>query len=67
MSLICSVLTFCPDVIGRCIGEEAKYEGIRLLFDGLQQPVLNKQVGASAKHAAAAGAPPLLPPQSELK
>ncbi|KAJ7403708.1 hypothetical protein WISP_149524 [Willisornis vidua] len=32
------------DVIGKCIGEEAKYEGIRLLFDGLQQPVLNKQL-----------------------
>lgn len=26
------------------MGDEAKYEGIRLLFDGLQQPVLNKQV-----------------------
>ncbi|CAJ0956133.1 unnamed protein product, partial [Ranitomeya imitator] len=39
----------CPssctlDLIGKCIGEEAKYEGIRLLFDGLQQPVLNKQL-----------------------
>lgn len=32
------------DLIGKCIGEEAKYEGIRLLFDGMQQPVLNKQV-----------------------
>ncbi|KAF2987239.1 hypothetical protein EK904_000050 [Melospiza melodia maxima] len=31
-------------LIGKCIGEEAKYEGIRLLFDGLQQPVLNKQL-----------------------
>lgn len=27
------------------MGEEAKYEGICLLFDGLQQPILNKQVG----------------------
>lgn len=35
---------FCPDFVGKCIGEEAKYEGVRLLFDGLQQPVLNKQV-----------------------
>lgn len=26
------------------MGEEAKYEGIRLFFDGLQQPILNKQV-----------------------
>lgn len=32
------------DLLGKCIGEEAKYEGIKLLFDGLQQPVLNKQV-----------------------
>ncbi|KAG5857305.1 hypothetical protein ANANG_G00018050 [Anguilla anguilla] len=30
------------DFLGKCIGEEAKYEGVRLLFDGLQQPVLNK-------------------------
>lgn len=37
-------LEFGLDLIGKCIGEEAKYEGIRLLFDGLQQPVLNKQV-----------------------
>lgn len=32
------------DFVGKCIGEEAKYEGIRFLFDGLQQPLLNKQV-----------------------
>lgn len=32
------------DFLVKCIGEEAKYEGVRLLFDGLQQPVLNKQV-----------------------
>ncbi|XP_026789928.1 sorting nexin-14 isoform X5 [Pangasianodon hypophthalmus] len=35
---------YIPDFLGKCIGEEAKYEGIRLLFDGLQQPVLNKQL-----------------------
>lgn len=34
----------CLDLIVKCIGEEAKYESVRLLFDGLQQPVLNKQV-----------------------
>uniref|UniRef100_A0A8C8SNT7 Sorting nexin-14 n=1 Tax=Pelusios castaneus TaxID=367368 RepID=A0A8C8SNT7_9SAUR len=33
-----------PDLIGKCIGEDAKYEGIRLLFEGMQQPVLNKQL-----------------------
>ncbi|XP_039641804.1 sorting nexin-14-like isoform X9 [Perca fluviatilis] len=33
-----------PDFLGKCIREEAKYEGVRLLFDGLQQPVLNKQL-----------------------
>lgn len=38
------IVLFCSDFVGKCIGEEAKYEGVRLLFDGLQQPVLNKQV-----------------------
>ncbi|XP_062862888.1 sorting nexin-14-like isoform X2 [Trichomycterus rosablanca] len=35
---------YIPDILGKCIGEEAKYEGIKLLFDGLQQPILNKQL-----------------------
>ncbi|XP_073445737.1 sorting nexin-14 isoform X2 [Dendrobates tinctorius] len=38
------MMAYIPDLIGKCIGEEAKYEGIQLLFDGLQQPVLNKQL-----------------------
>ncbi|XP_062980976.1 sorting nexin-14 isoform X2 [Elgaria multicarinata webbii] len=38
------MMKYIPDLIGKCIGEEAKYEGIRLLFEGLQQPVLNKQL-----------------------
>ncbi|XP_077946103.1 sorting nexin-14 isoform X7 [Gasterosteus aculeatus] len=38
------MMTYIPDFLGKCIGEEAKYEGVRLLFDGLQQPVLNKQL-----------------------
>ncbi|XP_068087212.1 sorting nexin-14 isoform X2 [Hyperolius riggenbachi] len=38
------MMNYIPDLIGKCIGDEAKYEGIRLLFDGLQQPVLNKQL-----------------------
>ncbi|KAM7403155.1 hypothetical protein PAMA_003872 [Pampus argenteus] len=38
------MMRYIPDFLGKCIGEEAKYEGVRLLFDGLQQPVLNKQV-----------------------
>lgn len=33
-----------PDVLVRWIGEDANQEGIRLLFEGLQQPLLNKQV-----------------------
>ncbi|KAG9336159.1 hypothetical protein JZ751_002506 [Albula glossodonta] len=37
------MMNYIPDFLGKCIGEEAKYEGVRLLFDGLQQPVLNKQ------------------------
>ncbi|KAK2527722.1 Snx14 [Columba livia] len=39
-----SLITLLRDLMGKCIGEEAKYEGIRLLFDGMQQPVLNKQL-----------------------
>ncbi|KAM7117184.1 sorting nexin-14 isoform 1-T1 [Ciconia maguari] len=38
------MMRYIPDLIGKCIGDEAKYEGIRLLFDGMQQPVLNKQL-----------------------
>ncbi|XP_063765208.1 sorting nexin-14-like isoform X5 [Eleginops maclovinus] len=38
------MMTYIPDFLGKCIGEEAKYGGVRLLFDGLQQPVLNKQL-----------------------
>ncbi|XP_074804163.1 sorting nexin-14 isoform X4 [Natator depressus] len=38
------MMRYIPDLIGKCIGEDAKYEGIRLLFDGMQQPVLNKQL-----------------------
>ncbi|XP_064810208.1 sorting nexin-14-like isoform X2 [Oncorhynchus masou masou] len=35
---------YIPEFLGKCFGEEARYEGVRLLFDGLQQPVLNKQL-----------------------
>uniref|UniRef100_A0A8C7RKI3 Sorting nexin-14 n=1 Tax=Oncorhynchus mykiss TaxID=8022 RepID=A0A8C7RKI3_ONCMY len=35
---------YIPEFLGKCIGEEARFEGVRLLFDGLQQPVLNKQL-----------------------
>ncbi|XP_061599660.1 sorting nexin-14-like isoform X2 [Cololabis saira] len=38
------MMSYIPDFLGKCIGEEARYEGVRLLFDGLQQPVLNKQL-----------------------
>uniref|UniRef100_A0A3P9KSJ7 Sorting nexin-14 n=1 Tax=Oryzias latipes TaxID=8090 RepID=A0A3P9KSJ7_ORYLA len=38
------MMNYIPDILGKCIGEDAKYEGVRLLFDGLQQPVLNKQL-----------------------
>uniref|UniRef100_A0A3P9M6Q7 Sorting nexin-14 n=1 Tax=Oryzias latipes TaxID=8090 RepID=A0A3P9M6Q7_ORYLA len=42
------MMNYIPDILGKCIGEDAKYEGVRLLFDGLQQPVLNKQVQKEA-------------------
>ncbi|XP_048456688.1 sorting nexin-14 isoform X3 [Rhincodon typus] len=38
------MMNYIPDFFVKCVGEEAKYEGVRLLFEGLQQPVLNKQV-----------------------
>ncbi|XP_031435622.1 sorting nexin-14 isoform X2 [Clupea harengus] len=38
------MMHYIPDLLTKCIGEESKYEGARLLFDGLQQPVLNKQL-----------------------
>ncbi|XP_036405366.1 sorting nexin-14-like isoform X2 [Megalops cyprinoides] len=38
------MMNYIPEFIGKCIGEDAKYEGVRLLFDGLQQPLLNKQM-----------------------
>ncbi|KAM9571808.1 sorting nexin-14-like isoform 6-T6 [Salvelinus alpinus] len=38
------MMKYIPEFLGKCIGEEARYEGVRLLFDGLQQPVLNKQL-----------------------
>ncbi|XP_062379144.1 sorting nexin-14-like isoform X5 [Sardina pilchardus] len=38
------MMKYIPDFLTKCIGEESKYEGVRLLFDGLQQPVLNKQL-----------------------
>ncbi|XP_068454795.1 sorting nexin-14-like isoform X2 [Clinocottus analis] len=38
------MMNYLPDVVMKCIGQEAKYDGVRLLFDGFQQPVLNKQM-----------------------
>uniref|UniRef100_A0A672H098 Sorting nexin-14-like n=1 Tax=Salarias fasciatus TaxID=181472 RepID=A0A672H098_SALFA len=42
------MMKYLPDFVGRCIGEDAKYEGIQLLFEALQQPLLNKQVERSS-------------------
>ncbi|XP_023856538.1 sorting nexin-14 isoform X5 [Salvelinus sp. IW2-2015] len=38
------MMNYLPDFVEKCIGQEAKYEGIRLLFEGFQQPLLNKQM-----------------------
>uniref|UniRef100_A0A6Q2X749 Sorting nexin 14 n=1 Tax=Esox lucius TaxID=8010 RepID=A0A6Q2X749_ESOLU len=38
------MLNYLPDFVEKCIGQEAKYEGVQLLFDGFQQPLLNKQM-----------------------
>ncbi|KAK5903059.1 hypothetical protein CgunFtcFv8_006871 [Champsocephalus gunnari] len=39
-----AMMDYLPDVVVRCFGQDSKYEGVRLLFDGFQQPVLNKQM-----------------------
>ncbi|XP_046728456.1 sorting nexin-14 isoform X6 [Silurus meridionalis] len=38
------MMNYLPDTVVKCIGEENKYEGIQLLFNCLQQPLLNKQI-----------------------
>ncbi|XP_005936288.1 sorting nexin-14 isoform X1 [Haplochromis burtoni] len=38
------MMKYLPDFVVKCIGEESKYEGIQLLFDSSQQPLLNKQM-----------------------
>ncbi|KAG7331700.1 hypothetical protein KOW79_005669 [Hemibagrus wyckioides] len=38
------MMNYLPDIMGKCIGEENKYDGIQLLFNCLQQPLLNKQM-----------------------
>nr|XP_055042192.1 sorting nexin-14 isoform X6 [Misgurnus anguillicaudatus] len=38
------MMNYLPDLVGKCVGEEAKFEGVKLLFTGVQQPLLNKQI-----------------------
>ncbi|XP_073708846.1 sorting nexin-14 [Garra rufa] len=38
------MMNYLPDLVGKCIGEEAKYEGVKMLFNAIQQPLLNKQI-----------------------
>ncbi|KAM4528949.1 sorting nexin-14-like isoform 2-T2 [Fundulus diaphanus] len=38
------MMRYLPDSVVKCVGEDARREGIRLLFDALQQPLLNKQM-----------------------
>ncbi|XP_056103292.1 sorting nexin-14 isoform X4 [Rhinichthys klamathensis goyatoka] len=38
------MMKYLPDLVGKCIGEEGKYEGVKMLFDAIQQPLLNKQM-----------------------
>ncbi|XP_034057197.1 sorting nexin-14-like [Gymnodraco acuticeps] len=39
-----AMMNYLPDFVVKFIGQDSKYEGVRLLFDGFQQPVLNKQM-----------------------
>uniref|UniRef100_A0A8C1QP09 Sorting nexin 14 n=3 Tax=Cyprinus carpio TaxID=7962 RepID=A0A8C1QP09_CYPCA len=38
------MMNYLPDLVGKCVGEEAKYEGVKMLFNAIQQPLLNKQM-----------------------
>ncbi|KAK7906622.1 hypothetical protein WMY93_015234 [Mugilogobius chulae] len=38
------MLQYLPDFVSKLLGDESKYEGVRLLFDTIQQPLLNKQM-----------------------
>ncbi|KAJ0061402.1 hypothetical protein NL108_018337, partial [Boleophthalmus pectinirostris] len=38
------MMKYLPDFVSKLIGDESKYEGVRLLFDMIQQPLLNKQM-----------------------
>ncbi|KAK5598668.1 Sorting nexin-14, partial [Crenichthys baileyi] len=38
------MIRYLPDFVVKFIGEDSRQEGIELLFDGLQQPLLNKQM-----------------------
>ncbi|XP_035986313.1 sorting nexin-14 isoform X2 [Fundulus heteroclitus] len=38
------MMRYLPDSVVKCIGEDARREGIQLLYDALQQPLLNKQM-----------------------
>lgn len=39
-----AMMNYLPDFVVKCVGQDSKFEGVRLLFDGFQQPVLNKQM-----------------------
>ncbi|XP_059369309.1 sorting nexin-14-like isoform X2 [Carassius carassius] len=38
------MMNYLPDLVGKCVGEEAKHEGVKMLFNAIQQPLLNKQM-----------------------
>ncbi|XP_061602628.1 sorting nexin-14-like isoform X2 [Cololabis saira] len=38
------MMKYLPDYVAKSIGEEAKHDGVQLLFATLQQPLLNKQM-----------------------
>uniref|UniRef100_A0AAY5EP66 PX domain-containing protein n=1 Tax=Electrophorus electricus TaxID=8005 RepID=A0AAY5EP66_ELEEL len=38
------MMGYLPDMVVKCMGEENQYEGVQLLFSGIQQPLLNKQM-----------------------
>lgn len=38
------MMRYLPDVVVKILGEDSRREGVELLFHGLQQPLLNKQM-----------------------
>ncbi|KAM8847399.1 sorting nexin-14-like isoform 3-T3 [Synchiropus picturatus] len=57
---------FLPDLLSRLVGEDSVQRGVRLVFEGLQQPLLNKQMSYVLLDIAVQELFPELSPPSDL-